>query len=389
MASAAPASKRKKAFIILSSVLVLLIVIRIILPFVVLHIANRQLADMKGYYGQIQDIDLALIRGAYKIDSMYLNKVDSVTGKQTPFFTAKVIDLSVEWKALWRGSIVGELTFQEPLIIFTKEKVEPSILIKDSTSFKRLFDDFMPLHVNRLEINNGIVKYKDEGSKPAVDIAMTNTYLLAQNLRNSYDSTIQLPAIIKATSEIYGGTLSFNMKLDPMAGSPTFDMNTELKNTNLVALNEFLQAYAKIDVNKGTFGLYAEVAAKEGKFIGYVKPLIKDLDILGKEDRGDNIFRKIWEGIAAGVGQVFKNQDKDQIATKIPFEGKIENLDTNVWYAVVNILKNAFVQALVPSIDREINLTSVDNAKEEKRTFLQKVFGKKDPQKKDKPKKGS
>lgn len=247
----------------------------------------------------------------------------------------------------------------------------------------------MPLHVNRLEINNGIVKYKDEGSKPAVDIAMTNTYLLAQNLRNNYDSTIQLPAIIKATSEIYGGTLSFNMKLDPMAGSPTFDMNTELKNTNLVALNEFLQAYAKIDVNKGTFGLYAEVAAKEGKFIGYVKPLIKDLDILGKEDRGDNIFRKIWEGIAAGVGQVFKNQDKDQIATKIPFEGKIENLDTNVWYAVVNILKNAFVQALVPSIDREINLASVDNAKEEKRTFLQKVFGKKDPQKKDKSKKGS
>lgn len=370
--------KRKRILTITITILIVLIAIRLALPFVVLHYANKTLANMDGYYGRIKDIDLALIRGAYQIDSIYLNKVDSATRKQTAFFSASHVDLSIEWKALFHGSIVGELIFESPILIFTKEKVEPSTLEKDSADFKQLKDDFMPLQVNRLEVNNGNIRYVDPGSKPKVDIAMMSTYLLAENLRNSYDSTALLPAKIKASATVYGGTLSFNMKLNPLAQNPTFDMNAELKNTNLVELNEFFQAYAKIDVNKGTFGMYTEVAAKEGKFAGYVKPLIRDLDVLGKEDRHDNIFRKLWEGLAGTVGEIFQNQEKDQVATKIPFEGRIENPNTNVWYAIMNVLQNAFIRAIQPSIDNEINIASVEKPKEEKSTFLQKVFGKKD-----------
>ena len=377
-----PQRKKKLLKIIVTSILVL-VVIRLILPFVVLRFANKNLASMKGYYGHIKDIDLSIIRGAYIIDSIYLNKSDSLTKKQTPFFSSESIDLSIEWKAIFKGSLVGELTFTNPFLLFTKDKVEPAALRKDSTDFKELLDDFMPLKINRFEVKNATLRYKDEGSKPPVDIEMINTYILAQNLRNSYDSSSLLPARIKASASIYEGTIDFNMKLNPLADVPTFDMNTELVNTNLVKLNEFFQAYAKVDVNKGTFGMYAEAAAKEGKFAGYVKPLIKDLDILGKEDRDDNILRILWEGIAGGLGKIFQNQDKDQVATKIPFAGDIKDPDTNIWYAVMNIMRNAFVQAIAPAIDNEINIASVDDPKKVKKTFLQKVFGKKDstPQK--------
>ena len=82
-------------------------------------------------------------------------------------------------------------------------------------------------------------------------------------------------------------------------------------------------------------------------------------------------------------GKIFQNQDKDQVATKIPFAGDIKDPDTNIWYAVMNIMRNAFVQAIAPAIDNEINIASVDDPKKVKKTFLQKVFGKKDstPQK--------
>lgn len=79
---------------------------------------------MDGYYGHIEDIDLAIIRGAYKIDSIYLNKVDSNTQKRTPFLAASFVDLSVEWKALFHGSVVGEMVFEKPVIRFTKGKKE-------------------------------------------------------------------------------------------------------------------------------------------------------------------------------------------------------------------------------------------------------------------------
>jgi hypothetical protein len=300
--------------------------------------------------------------------------VDTVTQKQTEFFAASAIDLSIEWKALLHGSVVGELVFEEPMIRFTKDKVEPTSVRNDSTDFRELLDDFMPLQVNRVEVTDGRIRYTDEYSTPPVDIAMTNTNVLALNLRNSYDSAAVLPATVKASASIYEGSLDFNMKINPLADDPTFDMNAEVKNTNLVKLNEFFQAYAKIDVNKGTFGLYTEVAAKEGQFSGYVKPLIQDLDVLGKEDRDDNIFRKMWEGLAGGVGEIFQNQKKDQVATKIPFRGNLKNPRTNTWSAIINVLENAFIQAIQPSIDYEINLASVDSPNKEKKGFLAKVF---------------
>jgi hypothetical protein len=365
-----------------------MVAVRLALPYVILRYANKTLATMPGYRGHVEDIDLALIRGAYRIDSIYLNKYDSTKDAQTRFFGAKTIDLSLEWRSLFKGSVVGKLVFIEPTLRFTADKVEPEKIKKDSTDFKKLLEDFMPLKVNRFEVIDGNLQYVDENSKPRVDIAMTNTHIVALNLRNAYDSTsATLPATITANAEVYDGTLDLRIKLNPLAEVPTFDMNAELKNTNLVKLNDFFQAYAKVDVNKGTLGIYSEVAAKDGKFLGYVKPILKDLDVLGKEDRHDNIFKKLWEGFVGVTGKVVENLKKDQVATKIPFKGNVKDPKANIWYTISHILQNAFIQAIQPSIDREINLAVVENEKPEKKSFLERVFGKDDDKKKEEHKK--
>ena len=100
-------SKRKKALRTAGIIIVVLIIIRLILPYVVLHYVNKSLASMEGYYGHVNDVDLSLYRGAYKIKDIYINKVDKQE-KQVPFFSAQLIDLSVEWKALLHGSLAGE-----------------------------------------------------------------------------------------------------------------------------------------------------------------------------------------------------------------------------------------------------------------------------------------
>ena len=375
--------RKKKAAWYFTGFIILIILIRLTLPYVVLHLVNKNLATMKGYYGHVKDIDLAIIRGAYKVDSIYLNKKDTVTQKQTPFFAASVIDLSVEWKSLLKGSIVGEVVMNKPMVKFTADKVEPKDVAKDSSALKDLLDDFMPLRINRCEINQGRIQYIDPNTKPPYDIQMSNVHILAENLRNSYESSVILPATITGNATVYEGTLTLNAKANPLAVSPTFDMSAELKNTNLVKLNDFFQAYAKVDVNKGNFGLYTEIAAKDKKFAGYVKPFIKDLDVLGKEDRKDNLFQKMWEGLAGGVGKVLENKRKDQIATKIPFSGDLDDPKTNVWYALANVLQNAFIHALKPSIDNDISIGSVAEKADQKKTFLQKIFSKDDKGEKD------
>jgi len=58
--------KRRKVVITLVSLIAFLVIIRISLPFIILHFANKNLKTLKGYTGHVEDIDLALYRGAYK-----------------------------------------------------------------------------------------------------------------------------------------------------------------------------------------------------------------------------------------------------------------------------------------------------------------------------------
>lgn len=377
-------NRKQKVLIAAISVVAIIIAIRLALPYVVLHYANKSLDEMEGYRGHIEDIDLALIRGAYKIDSIYINKVDSATGDETPFLSASVIDLSIEWRSLFKGSLVGEVTAERPVVRFTKEKVEPKQVQKDSSDFRQVLEDFMPLEINRLAFNDGTLQYVDRTTSPPVDISMTDVDVIALNLKNSYDSAAVLPARIHGEATVYEGRLNMDMRLNPLAEVPTFDLNAEWKNTNLTKLNSFFQAYAKIDVNKGSFGLYTEVAAKEGAFTGYVKPLIHDIDVLGMEDRNDNILRKAWESISGTVTEIFENQSKETFATKIPLQGRIDNPHANIVFAILQILENAFISALQPSIDQQINLGTVDEEQNEK-GFLEKIFdGKEGKDKKEK-----
>jgi hypothetical protein len=380
-----PKAKKSKGGIsrrtqrVLLIVVAILVIFRIILPYVVLKYANKTLSEMDGYFGHVQDIDIALLRGAYKIKNIYLNKIDSASGSQSPFFQSRMIDLSVQWNALFHGRLVGELEFDHAILDFKKEKVEPDELQKDTTEFHELLKDFMPLKVNRFEVYHGEIHYIDSTTQPVVDIKMDETHILANNLSNVQDtSTSGLPATIIADSHIYGGTLHFSMKMNPLAEQIEFDMNAEVKDTQLPRLNNFFKAYAKVDVNKGTFGMYTELAAKDGKFIGYVKPIIKDLDVLGPEDRHNSFFAQVWEGTVGTVAKLFSNWPKDQLATKIPLKGTTGDTDANIWVTIFEMLRNAFINALRPSLDNEINIETVNQMEPEKKNILQKIFGGKD-----------
>lgn len=379
---------RNKKFRIFIIVIGVLILVRLVLPYILLHYANKSLATMPDYYGHIEDIDLSIYRGAYQINDMFLNKLDEKSKRQTEFFKTQNIELSVEWKPLFKGSVVGQLMFDSPTLIFTKNKTELDDVQKDTNDFRKLLKDFMPLKVNKFEIRNGSIHYIDPNSAPKLDIFLTDTYALAQNLTNADEAANKLPATVNARANVYTGTMVLNMKLNPLAAEPAFDLNAEIKNSNLVLLNDFFKVYGHFDVNKGNFGLYTEFAAGDGKFKGYVKPIIKDLDVLGPEDRKDAFFQKVWEALAGGVSKVLENPKKDQVATKVAIEGSFENPRTRTIDAVFELLRNAFIRALVPSVDNQISLNSLrDVEKEDNRNFIQKLFNKKEKDKEKEKKK--
>lgn len=79
--------RRKKKWKVIVIILGILVCVRIAMPYVILHYANDKLANLKGYYGHIEDIDLNLYRGAYVINDIFINNVEDKD--TTEFFKSK------------------------------------------------------------------------------------------------------------------------------------------------------------------------------------------------------------------------------------------------------------------------------------------------------------
>jgi hypothetical protein len=390
-------SRTKKIWLTVLAVFVLIfIAFRIYLPSLVLRFVNNELTKINGYTGHVHDIDIRLLTGSYRIKDIELKKTG---GKiPVPFFSADVIDLSVEWRALFNGEVVGEIEFYKPQLNFVKGPTEETSQTHIDKDWRDVIDDLMPLKINRLTIDNGEIHYRDFHSTPKIDLLMQEVNILAENLNNAKHNKELLPSTAKATAFAYGGMTSVNMRLNPLEKEPTFDLNAELRGLDIVKLNDFLKAYGNFDVHKGSISIYAEAAAKENKLTGYAKPIIKDLKVVNwKEDKKDPV-KLVWEGIIEGAAWIFKNHPKDQLATQVNFEGNLKKPDIDIMSVIGQTLKNAFIQALYPSIENSISISSP--MKKEKKSVLKKIFdssskdtkkeskdSKKDDEKKDNKKK--
>lgn len=372
MSPKAKSKKKRIGLKIALALVVILVAFRIYLPYLVLDIVNKKLTEIKDYNGHVQDIDIRLLIGSYRLKNIELNKT---SGKiPVPFFSANVIDFSVEWKALFDGAIVGEIEAFKPVLNFVKGPTEATSQTHVDKHWQDVVDDLMPLKINRFEINDGEIHYRDFHSSPKINVAMDQVHILAENLSNSEDKKELLPSRATASAFIYKGMMTVNMKLDALNKTPTFDMDAELKNLDITSLNDFLRAYGKFDASKGNISLYTEAAAKDGKIKGYMKPLIKDLKVVNWKEDKQNLGKLIWESIVELGGWVFKNHPKDQLGTQVEFEGNLKKPDIAIWSIIGELLRNAFIQALHPALENSISIKTPIKKEEEKRGFLKSLF---------------
>src|SRR5690606_36519056 len=146
-------------------------------------------------------------------------------------------------------------------------------------------------------------------------------------------------------------TIHGNMNL--LKKIPDMDMEFELKKANVTALNDLITNYSGVDFESGTFELYSEVAIADGYLKGYIKPMFINIKLLGEDDKG--FFEKLWEGFVGVFKFLFKNQGTDTLATRAPLEGDLNNLGTDIIPTLLNIFRNAWIQAFSGTVDKDIN----------------------------------
>jgi len=170
-----------------------------------------------------------------------------------------------------------------------------------------------------------------------------------------------LPAGIVANAKAIGnGTMTFNLQFNPVAPAPEYQLQAALTNVDLPALDDFLRAYGKFDVAKGEFAMFTSIAATNKAYDGYVKVFFNHLDVFQwNKERGKNILQIFWDAIVGAVTTVLKNQPHDQLATKVPISGVYTNSSVDLASTIGELLRNAFIRALLPKYDKQVTTGEV------------------------------
>lgn len=342
---------KKKRYFIPITIIVLLIAFRIYLPTLIKNYVNKALADIPGYYGHVEDIDLSLITGAYTIKDLYLNKKTATS--EIPFLKFPETDISIEWKSLLKGEIVSEIEMHAPEVIYVFEDQEKTTSEEpDKEDWTKVLTELVPLDINNFQVYEGKLAFVQLQANPNIDLYINNLRLSAENLKNVKQADKVLPSPITATATSIGnGNLKLDGRINLIKEIPDMDIALSLQSADVTALNDFSNYYAGLDFEKGTMEVYTEFAIADGYLKGYVKPLLKNTKLIGKDD---GFLKTLWEGFVGVFKFLLKNQGTNTIATKAPIEGNLNNSKTKIWPTVFNIFKNGWISAFKEKVDEDI-----------------------------------
>ncbi|HSB96459.1 MAG TPA: DUF748 domain-containing protein [Spongiibacteraceae bacterium] len=351
-------AKNRNRTLIVVGVIVCLVALRAALPFLLKDFANRRLHDLNGYTGHVDAIDVALWRGAYDLQKLVIAKKGAT--KNEPFCDIEHLSLSIQWRALFKGSIVGEANFDRPQLNLVQSENSKDSQLGNDNDWGKTLKKLFPFKFNEINVHRGTVRFRAPGIETHDALTLQNIEASITNLTNVVNQQSAAFAHFELHGQIFGNApLTVKGSTNPYADSPTFEVDATLESVRLPQLDAWLQAYAGVNAERGSFSMYSSLAAAEHKFKGYVKPILHDVHIVSIKEQNATPIQKIWAALVQGVATLLKNQTKDQLATKIPISGNIDDPDTGVFVAIVNVLRNAFIAAFSQSLDQSLHLQDV------------------------------
>jgi hypothetical protein len=358
----------KRSTKIILAVVVVLIVARLLLPYFVLRYLNKLMADMGSYTGHVADVNIALITGSYQIEDLRIRKIN---GKiKEPFLYVPKIDLSVEWNSLFKGALVGEVECFQPELNFAFSDNEQASQTGKELDWTKLVKDILPIQINRFAVYEGKIDLVNIFEATKTDLSLEKVALDIRNIRNVEDNKTRLPSPITASGDVpgWGGTMKFAAGMNLLKQLPDFNYNLSFDNLQLAKLNDLARKYGNVDFESGTISVVSEMAMYDGRLVGYFKPLTKDMKIFKLKEPGENrkIGRFFTELLAEGGAAILKNQKRDQVATRIPLKGTVEDTKTDIWPIIIGVLRNAYVEAFTTEFDNTVTFKdAVENLKED------------------------
>jgi hypothetical protein len=352
-----PRSRRRLLLRTIVGLAVLLVIVRLLLPWLLARAINDRLGSLPLHQGVVDDVDLHLFRGAYRIHGLSIRQ----RGEHgDPLISVRTIDFSLAWRELFHGRVVSDIVFDAPILRLTRASPLPPLPpgekppTTNDPGWRALIEDLFPIEITALVIREGSIDYDDPARDPPLAIGIADVGARIEGLANRTPpkgepspARGELAAIVEG-----GGGLSIQARGFPLADPPVFEARAELDAIPLPAINPLLRSSLGVDVSDGTLHLAVEIHAAGGSYEGYVKPLVRGARFtdIGHEP-GAGPAKTLWETLVAGVAMILTNDNSENLGSRVPFAGQFGRTDVDAWDAFVALLRNAFVRALREGVD--------------------------------------
>jgi hypothetical protein len=349
--------KLSKKWTIVLITAVLVILIRISLPYAILHYVNSTIKDIPKYSGHVKDIDLSILAGKYSIQNVeivWLKEKEWVQVLDIPSIEIKIL-----WGKLFKGKLVASANINHPSLTIYERMLLPTRPKAKKKAITEVFRELSPVYIDLFTVKDAQIRYRNYYTEPNYVLYADSINVAIRNITNMQRLSSPTYATMAITGKILGsGDLSLQLLFNPIQTPPNFFVAMKLMHLDVTSLDTFSRAQGGFDFEKGTMDLVTEITMKDQKINGYVKPFFRDLQVFSwkkdvKEKKKDAL-KLFWEGILGATTEIFKNQKHDQLATRIPISGTIDDPNVDMITAVTNVLRDAFVRAFIPTLEGNV-----------------------------------
>lgn len=344
---------KKKKITIPLGIFVLLLGIRMVMQPMIHKELNKFLATFSPtLYFHIADLDVHIIRGAYSFDGV----TGKVKGQKNNFIEIEKVDVSMAWREIFKGKLVTDIEVNGADFAYTGElKNVIAKMPKKADEATSARDKLFPVKIERVDVRNGAVTFDDyQGLEENQKLQVTNIEGRLTNLTPQKKfplSFFNLKATVLGNSVVKtAGHL--NILAKPMQ----WDVDGEMQGFDLTAANHFLKRKVPLTFTKGKLDLYAEAQSTNGKVKGYVKPFMKNIDVMKSSENFKGPKHWFVEVITAVGNLVLRATDTKVLATKIPFTMDKAGVHVDSGEALSKAIEHGFQQQLSPGVEDKYEL---------------------------------
>lgn len=311
---------QRHKWIIPLGVIVFLVVLRMILPTAIKVGLNSYLKDdfSPSFRAHVSDVDLAILRGVYKVQGI----TASLKDQDREFLLIEDVKVSLPWRGVFKNDMIADVVIDKLDVTYSNQllpaikKHLAKVKEEEEKEKKDKKDEPPLLKIGRLDVNNSLVR---TNLFPALTreqgIVITDLNARVTNL-NPTKAAPLTPFDVQALL-LGSGKIKTEGEAKLLAEPLQWTIDSEMKNFDLTALNKFLKQNVPLTFTRGKVDLYAEAVTDQAKIKGYIKPFVKNLDVIKSKENFKGPKHWLIE-IVSALGNVVMKAD-ETMATRVPF----------------------------------------------------------------------